>query len=172
MRLIILLGVLALGAVPAALAEDTPPPSQQASALCKQQRTAIGATLFSQLYGGGHNAYGRCVSKLSRAASADAANASKQCAAERTDAGFAAAHDGKSFADFYGAGKNGRNAFGKCVSKKSEELTQEEQADTLAAAKTCKAERTKLGAAAFAEKYGNRANAFGKCVAKVAHAQP
>jgi uncharacterized protein YktA (UPF0223 family) len=47
-------------------------------------------------------------------------NAAKQCAAERSDPGFPAAHDGKSFEDFYGTNHNKRNAFGKCVSSKSQ----------------------------------------------------
>ena len=46
-------------------------------------------------------------------------NAAKECAAERSDPGFPAAHDGKSFEDFYGSNHNKRNAFGKCVSSKS-----------------------------------------------------
>ena len=66
------------------------------------------------------------------------------------------AHDGKTFAQFYGTGKHGNNAFGKCVSSKAKALTDEQQQATIAAAKTCKAERTKMGAAAFTEKYGGR----------------
>jgi hypothetical protein len=46
-------------------------------------------------------------------------NAAKECAAERSDPGFPAAHDGKSFDDFYGSNHNKRNAFGKCVSSKA-----------------------------------------------------
>ena len=46
-------------------------------------------------------------------------NAAKECAAEQSDPGFPAAHDGKSFEDFYGSNHNKRNAFGKCVSSKT-----------------------------------------------------
>ena len=46
-------------------------------------------------------------------------NAAKQCKAERSDSGFAAAHGGKSFAEYYGTNRNNRNAFGKCVSRKA-----------------------------------------------------
>jgi uncharacterized protein YktA (UPF0223 family) len=46
-------------------------------------------------------------------------NAAKECAAERSDPGFPAAHDGNSFEDFYGSNHNKRNAFGKCVSSKA-----------------------------------------------------
>jgi hypothetical protein len=169
MRKIILLAVLALVAVPAAFATS---PADQASALCKQQRTAIGTTAFKLLYGGGNNAYGRCVSKLASTVQGNTANASKQCAAERADAAFATAHGGKTFAQFYGTGKNGNNAFGKCVSGKAQALTQEQQHDTINAAKTCKTERNSLGATAFTAKYGGKSNAFGKCVSQTAKATP
>jgi hypothetical protein len=46
-------------------------------------------------------------------------NAAKACAAERSDPGFAASHDGETFEQFYGTNKNGKNAFGKCVSGKA-----------------------------------------------------
>jgi hypothetical protein len=172
MRKIALLAVLALVAVPAAFAEDSPSPSTQASALCKQQRTAMGLTLFKQTYGGGANAFGRCVSKLASTVSADTANAAKQCAAERADASFAASHDNKTFAQYYGTGLHGNNAFGKCVSTKAKTLEQEQQQSTINAAKTCRTERTSLGATAFTAKYGGRSNAFGKCVSKTAKANP
>ena len=172
MRTIAIIAVLALAAVPAALATDAPTPSQQASSLCKQQRTAIGANAFTSLYGGAKNAYGRCVSKIAAAVTHDAANAAKQCAAERADASFAATHDGKTFAQTYGSGPQGKNAFGKCVSSKAKTLVADQQEATISAAKTCKAERTSLGATAFNSKYGNKTNAFGKCVSKAAKANP
>jgi len=45
--------------------------------------------------------------------------AKQQCKAERADPGFAAAHQGKTFEQFYGTNKNGKNAHGKCVSNKA-----------------------------------------------------
>jgi hypothetical protein len=168
---IAVLVLFALAVVPAALAEDAPTPAQP-SALCKQQRAAVGTSAFAQLYGGAKNAYGRCVSKLSSASAGDTANASKQCRAEAADTSFATSHGGKTFEQVYGSGKNGHNAFGKCVSQKSNALAQERQDETIAAAKTCKSERTSMGATAFTAKYGNRSNAFGKCVSKIAHTQP
>lgn len=67
------------------------------------------------------NAFGKCVSSMSTDAveeQQDATmNAAKKCKAERADSGFAAAHGGKSFADWYGTNANKANAFGKCVSK-------------------------------------------------------
>jgi hypothetical protein len=172
LRKIAILVVLAFAAVPAAFAEDTPTPTQQGSTLCKQQRTAVGPSAFTLLYGGGKNAYGRCVSKLASTVSHETANASKQCAAERADATFAATHDGKTFAQLYGTGPHGNNAFGKCVSSKAKELVQEQQEETISAAKTCKTERNTLGATAFKAKYGSKANAFGKCVSKAAQGNP
>ena len=172
MRKIALLAVLALAAVPAAFADNTPSPSNQAATLCNQQRTAVGTASFSLLYGGGSNAYGRCVSKLASTVSNNQANAAKQCASERADSNFAATHASKTFAQFYGSGTHGNNAFGKCVSSKAQTLEQAQQQSTIKAAKTCKAERSSMGAAAFTSKYGGHANAFGKCVAKAAKANP
>jgi hypothetical protein len=91
------------------------------------------------------------------------------------DAAFPGTHGGKTFAEFYGsgqAGKQGSNAFGKCVSSKAKALDQQQQQATITAAKTCKAERTKLGPTEFTKNYGGHSNAFGKCVSKTAHANP
>jgi hypothetical protein len=82
---------------------------------------------FGEVYGN----FGKCVSTKARERKQaedknDAQevqafkNAAKECAAERSDPGFPAAHDGKSFEDFYGSNHNKRNAFGKCVSSKSQ----------------------------------------------------
>jgi hypothetical protein len=170
MRKIVLVVVLALAAIPAALADVSPSPTSQASALCKQQRAAVGASAFTSLYGGSSNAYGRCVSKLASTLKGDTANAAKQCASERADAAFPTTHGNMAFDQFYGTGKNGGNAFGKCVSSKAKTLEQEQQQSTINAAKTCKVERTTLGADAFTAKYGKK-NAFGKCVSKAAKAK-
>lgn len=173
MRKIAMLAVLALVAVPAAFADSGAGQTNQPNALCKQQRTAIGAKTFKLLYGA--NAYGRCVSKMASTLKADKTNAAKQCAAERADAAFPSTHGGKTFAEFYGAdkqGKQGSNAFGKCVSSKAKALDQQQQQATINAAKTCKAERTTLGPTEFTKNYGGHSNAFGKCVSKTAHANP
>ena len=124
------------------------------------------------------NAWGKCVSKQSQAEVAHDAAASTACAAERDDAGFAASHGGKSFAQFYGTSGNangngngaGKNAFGKCVSSKSDEADAAVQTATVAAGKACKTEQA-AGRAAFMQKYGSgpkKANAFGKCVSSKA----
>ena len=72
--------------------------------------------------------------------------------------------------EFYGKGKKGTNALQQCIQSKHKAATTEERADTVNAARKCKAERTSLGETAFAVRYGTNAdksNAFGKCVAKL-----
>jgi hypothetical protein len=89
-----------------------------------------GGQTFAQFYGtnaNDRNAFGRCVSTKARAKTAEqqaeqvesARSAARACRAERGDANFAATHGGKTFAQFYGTNANGRNAFGKCVSRKA-----------------------------------------------------
>jgi membrane protein involved in colicin uptake len=91
---------------------------------CRAERAA-NPTAFNETYGtnkNDKNAFGKCVSgKASeKKAAMDAADAqavaetkkaAKQCAAER-------AADEAAFRAEYGTNKNGRNAFGKCVSHK------------------------------------------------------
>lgn len=69
------------------------------------------------------------------------------------------------FRSAYAPTGNGKNAFGKCVSRQAQlAATKAENA-----AKACKAERESMGVPAFNERYGsvnhpNQKNAFGKCV--------
>ena len=63
----------------------------------------------------------------------------------------------------YGPNGNGKNAFGKCVSREA----QQSEDNGKNAAKICKKERADLGVTAFNDRYGtnpNKKNAFGKCV--------
>jgi hypothetical protein len=85
-----------------------------------------GGMTFDQVYGtngNGRNSFGKCVSSKVQSTESqqeeNLQNAAQQCRAERSDAGFAAAHGGKSFTDFYGTNHNKKNAFGKCVSQKA-----------------------------------------------------
>jgi hypothetical protein len=143
--------------------------AQSPAQLCKTELATMGAANFKSLYspgGSGANAMGKCVSKHARAAAANRTNAAETCKDELAmpEADFKAAHGGKSFAEFYGKNKNGRNAFGKCVSSKAQAATTQQETKTLKAAKACKAERA-ADKAAFVAKYGGKAaNAFGKCV--------
>lgn len=90
-------------------------------------------------------------------------NAAKECRAERG----ATAATREAFRVRYGTNANGRNAFGKCVSKRAKADSGQQAAAAKNAAKQCKAERSQLGEAAFAAKYGSGKkgkNALGKCV--------
>jgi hypothetical protein len=136
---------------------------------CKSELATLGAANFKSLYspgGTGANAMGKCVSKHARAAKTNRTNAAKACKAEQAmpEADFRAAHDGKSFAEFYGKNENDRNAYGKCVSSKAHAANAEQEAVLMKAAKACKADRA-ANRTAFTAKYGGKASsAFGKCV--------
>jgi hypothetical protein len=161
--------LLAAAAViaPVALAETGQ--GKSPAQFCKSELATLGAANFKSLYspgGSGANAMGKCVSKHARAASANRTNAAKACKAEMAmpEAEFRAAHGGKSFAEFYGKNKNAKNAYGKCVSSKATTANAQQEAATMKAAKSCKAERA-ADRTAFTAKYGGKAaSAFGKCV--------
>ena len=152
---------------------------KNAAKYCKALKAASGSN-FASLFGTTKNAYGKCVSTTAKQqANEDAKqekaarkNAAKQCAAERDDATFAAGHGGKTFAQFYGTNRNGSNAFGKCVSAKSAQATDQQQEARINAARTCRTEQ-RTDSAAFRNKYGtnaNKSNAFGRCVSQQARA--
>ena len=113
-KLIGLIAVLTLGALPAiAFAEDAPA-QKTAAQLCQEQMKAMGDTAFKALYGTNSNksnAFGKCVSKQNAQSAENAQNAAKACADERKTLGEQA------FRDKYGKNGNKANAFGKCVSK-------------------------------------------------------
>jgi hypothetical protein len=155
--------------VSVAAAEDstTPSPREAAMATCKTQRAEIGKTAFKALYGA--NGYGRCVNKTTKTEQANASEARTDCKAEQADANFAAGHDGKTFDQFYGTNKNGKNAYGKCVSGKAKAASKEDTKTIVNAAKTCKKQRSE-DPAGFAQ-WGGKKNAFGKCVSATAKAQ-
>lgn len=175
---------LCLLAAPVAASASSPAAPGSPAQQCKTERTGMRIAAFKATYGTNHNrsnAFGKCVSKRAKAADAAdrqaTANAPQMCRAEQSDPNFAATHASKTFEQFYATNKNGKNAFGKCVSRKANEQSQTTQQDQVtadvSAAKQCKAERTSLGREAFALKYGtnrNRRNAFGKCVSRKAPA--
>jgi len=99
----------------------------------------------------------------------DKTNAARECKSER---GTTAATR-EAFRVKYGTNKNGKNAFGKCVSRRSKAEEKQREGAAANAAKECKAERA-ADANAFAEKYGtnkNKRNAYGKCVSGKAKAK-
>jgi hypothetical protein len=177
-----ILGAAVLVLPAGAVAKPDHADKRAAIAQCKQERGKTKAT--RQAFKAEYHSFSRCVREntTEEAAERRAAlkNAAKQCRAERADEGFAADHGGKTFREFYGTNKNGKNAYGKCVSSKARELKAAEDADDAQevqafknAAKECAAERADDNFAAghggktFEEFYGtnrNKRNAFGKCV--------
>ena len=177
------LSAAAIAPATAAAADPAPADFKNAAKYCKALKAASGSS-FASMFGTKKNAYGKCVSSTARKAAAEdekqakdaKVNAAKECKAERDDAGFAAAHGGKTFEQFYGTNKNGKNAYGKCVSTKAKAKHAEadkedatEADDRVNAAKTCKAAK-KDDPEQFEEDYGSRRNAFGKCVSATAKA--
>ena len=176
MKLKAVLSILAVAAIlPVAALADTATPADKANGAraCQALKASMGAT-FASTYGTNadkSNAFGKCVSAWTRAEHQNRHEAVAACKAEQADAGFAAAHDGKTFAQVYGAGKSGANALARCIQAKAKAASAAERAATIEAGRDCKAERTSMGAAAFKAKYGTNAsksNAFGRCVAKLA----
>src|SRR4051794_37339382 len=94
-------------------------------------------------------------------------SASQQCRTEKAQMGAA------TFKQTYGTNKNRSNAFGKCVSKRSQATSDASEQAQTDAAKQCKAEEA-ADPAAFKTKYGTGKtgnNAYGKCVSGKAKAQ-
>jgi hypothetical protein len=172
----------ALLAVPAGAAAKPDPAKRAAIAQCKSERGKTKAT--RKAFKAKYHSFRRCVRQETAEERAELRaarmNAAKECRAERADANFAATHDGKSFREFYGTNKNGKNAFGKCVSAKAhakKQAADTEDAQEVSAVKNaaqeCEAERSdpnfaaSHGGKSFEEFYGtnkNGKNAFGKCV--------
>ena len=162
MRKPILGAVLALLLPTTAIAANEPIPEELAKAACKTEKHEMGTQLFKKTYApkSASKAMKACIAKGEPAAEEEAKNAAKACKAER-DA------DEEAFVKEYGTNKNGKNAYGKCVSATASEKTQDEAEDRSDAAKTCKALK-KDGAETFEGTYGKGRKAFGKCVSATA----
>ncbi len=164
----LIVAALVLFAMPGfALAAAQDPATAAARDACKAEKHAVGTKLFKQMHAAKSTskAMKACVATRAQAVATAAKNAAKECKTER-------AADPAAFAEKYGANKNKKNAFGKCVSSKTKEATEAETEARVNAAKACKAERA-ADPAAFAEKYGknkNKKNAFGKCVSQTVKA--
>jgi hypothetical protein len=162
--------VVALAAVAASAAAPGSDATKNASLACTALKAKIGTTAFTQAY----TTFGRCVSGLAPLEQQNLASAQAACTAEQNDSNFAAGHSGKTFEQFYGTGKNGKNAFGNCVSAKAKASSVAEGQARTNPSRTCRSLRSQMGATTFALTYGKNANdrnAFGKCVSKTAHAQ-
>jgi hypothetical protein len=182
MKLKALFAALAVAAIlPVAALADPASPSDKANGARSCQAllapTGMGEALFKATYGTNadkSNAFGKCVSQWTQAEHQNRHAAETACKAEQADAGFAAAHGGKTFAQFYGVGQQGANALNRCIQSKRVAESAEDKQAVANAARKCKAERKSMGETAFKAAYGTNAdksNAFGKCVAKLAAAQ-
>ena len=163
MKLRALIGAFAVAALlPVAAFADPATASDKANGAraCTALKASMGASFAST-----YSNFGKCVSAWTRAAHQNRHEARTACAAEKADAGFAASHDGKTFDQYYGVGKQGKNAMQRCIQSKAQKATTADQRSTVKAGKKCKAERAAMGAVDFKAKYGNKANAFAKCVA-------
>jgi len=142
-------------------------PADLARDACRTEKHDMGTKVFKLTYAAKSTskATAACVAKAQPVAVTETKNAAQACKAER-DA------DAAAFAEKYGTNANKKNAYGKCVSSKAEEATEETTEARVDAAETCKTERD-ADSAAFTEKYGtnkNKKNAFGKCVSATAKA--
>jgi len=177
MRKLILFVAAALSTTTAVAFAQSPPTGKEranASRMCKAQRAQLGGAAFNQQWGSPANsrrALGKCVSSTARKLHQNGQNAAQQCRAEQSDLAFAARHDGKTFAEYYGTNADDSNAFGQCVSLKAALTNAETQQELVNPARWCRAQRDGMGEKAFADLYGtndNKRNAFGKCVSKAA----
>jgi hypothetical protein len=170
------LALLAALAVPvAAAAKPDDSDRRAAHKECKQLRGKTRAT--REGFRATYQSMSRCVRQKAAEEEAERkearTNAAQECKAERKSLGPDA------FAEKYGENRNGKNAYGKCVSTRArqhkDEMDDEDRANAAEhrnAAKRCAAERREMGDEAFAEKYGknhNGRNAFGKCVSQKTH---
>ena len=162
MRKLVFAAAVALLVVPnAAAGPPTKQDRQNAAQTCRAMRAA-NAELFRQTWGTNRNksnAFGKCVSRMTREEHQNRHNAQASCRAEREA-------DRAAFEAKY------RN-FGQCVSQQRREESREDRRQIMNAAKACKAER-EAGEEAFRTKYGtneNDRNAFGKCVSQKAREQ-
>ena len=172
MRKLIVFAVVAAALAPVA-ALATPTPAQAGSKDCAALRAKIGSAAFTQAFGGRSNAFGVCVSRMTRFEQSTLSSANTLCRAEQADVNFAAVHSGKTFVEFYGTGKKHKNAFGNCVALKARNSSASGRSG-MNPARACAALRTKMTAAVFRQSFGtnaNHGNAFGKCVSIVARAQ-
>ncbi len=148
--------------VAATAAQDPVPTEESAKAACKTEKHQMGTRVFKRTYAAKSTskAMKACIAKTVPAVEAAAENAAQACKTERTA-------DPAAFTQKYGTNKSKKNAYGKCVSAKAQEATEEETEARVNAAKTCKALRAE-DKTAFEAEYGTKKNAFGKCVSATA----
>jgi hypothetical protein len=163
--------VVAAALVPVAASVAAPSPSTaRAQQDCTKLRAAMGQAAFNQAY----PRFGACVSAYAPVENQVQGSAQDTCTAQQSDPTFAATHNGKTFAEYYGTNAGGQNAYGKCVSGIASTNSHGEQASRINPASTCSSIRSQLGKPLFNKTYGTNANdqnAFGKCVSATAKSQ-
>jgi hypothetical protein len=175
-RLLMMVGALAVLAIPAgsAVAKPSKADKREAQKECREERGTTEAT--REAFKAEYRNFGDCVSQKARESKAERKkakkNAARECREERGDTDASR----EAFREKYGTNANGSNAFGKCVSQKAKAKRVEEDADDADeaeerknAAQECDAERgeTEESRKAFEQEHGtngNKRNAFGKCV--------
>jgi hypothetical protein len=165
-----LIVVLVAFAALAPMAASAGTASTSARSDCAKLRAAMGVTAFSHAYA----TFGACVSRYAPIEQQVTNSAELTCTQQQADPDFPTTHDGKTFDQYYGTGKEGRNSFGNCVSTVAKTNRHVEQQNRLNPARTCRGLRTELGVSLFNSSYGKNANdrnAFGKCVSSTAHLQ-
>ena len=170
MRRLTLAIVAAIVLAPVVASAGTSQSTTRAQADCVKLRAAMGTTAFAKAYA----TFGACVSRYAPVEQQVTVSANATCTAQQADPNFTATHDGKTFVQFYGSGKNGKNAFSRCVSIVVKANSKAEQQGRLNPARTCRTLRTQLTGPLFNRTYGkntNDHNAFGKCVAATARPQ-
>jgi hypothetical protein len=158
MTIIAATAIACLAIAPAAMAEnESPNPKQVANAFCHDQKKQMKAETgdnqaFKELYGG-KRAMQTCKRENQGEAETFVQNAAQECKSFQEDdpAGFTAEYGDK------------KNAYGKCVSDKAKEQSEEEAQNTANAAHFCKTYRED-DPEGFTADYGDRKNAYGKCV--------
>jgi hypothetical protein len=127
---------------------------------------AVGILPAGALANGHGNGHNKSTTSGSSSGSARS-QAQKQCREERAKMGEA------TFEKTYGTNKNGKNAFGKCLSHRTNQDQATQQSAQTSAEKTCRSEQNDSSFASshngktFDQFYGtngNGKNAFGKCV--------
>ena len=162
--------IVAAALAPVAAFAAPSPSATRAKQDCTKLRAAMGMSAFKQAY----PTFGACVSAYAPVENQVQASAQDTCTAQQADPAFSLTHNGQTFAQYYGKGKNAKDPFGNCVSIVAKANAKLEQDGRLNPAKTCKSIRSQLGKALFAETYGTNAkgkNAFGKCVSAIAASQ-
>lgn len=115
-KITVVMGVLAALIVPSAAAADPKPDAADTRAAVSQCRSERGATKATrEAFRAKYGSMSRCVRQNAAENATAQKNAAKECNAEHEAMGAEA------FAEKYGTNRNGRNAFGKCVSQKVRE---------------------------------------------------